>query len=379
MMVTAITAALVVSAAPAAAQSEIISLDASRDRLTFGRTVVLSGSVTEPLAVGQTIDIVDAADQVVASAIVDDEGRFRTSYMPRKNSTLRAKWEDMASEPVTVRVKPLLTLKLKPTGLFGKAKVRGMIKPLLDGGRVSVTLLRNGRPVATRSPLLTSPRFNTSFVVRKPGRYKAMVQPAGSDLVPARARTSAFVPALPSLVPGSRGRSVKLLEKRLIALGYYLPGADRVYDTKTYDAVIAFNKIQRRARVGTVSATTWRSLADPIRPRPRLKTKRFHIEIDQTRQVLLVVDKAKVRWVLHTSTGAGGITHDGHFVVSRKLGGTSGGGLYYPSYFDGLRAIHGWPSVPTYPASHGCSRVPMWAAQWIYGLAEIGTRVIIYH
>jgi peptidoglycan hydrolase-like protein with peptidoglycan-binding domain len=172
---------------------------------------------------------------------------------------------------------------------------------------------------------------------------------------------------------------VKLLEQRLIQLGYYLPGADRVFDTKTYDAVIAFNKVQRSARVGTVSPATWRALADPVRPKPRLATKRFHIEIDQTRQVIFVVDKAKVRWILHTSTGAGGITHDGDFNVARKLGGTSGGGLYYPSYFDGLRAIHGWPEVPTYPASHGCSRVPMWAAQWIYSLAELGTRVVVYH
>jgi peptidoglycan hydrolase-like protein with peptidoglycan-binding domain len=216
-------------------------------------------------------------------------------------------------------------------------------------------------------------------VVRKPGRYRTVVRYNDPDLLSAHAGSSSWTTQLPSLSLGARSGSVKTLERRLIALGYYLPGADRVFDIKTYDAMIAFNKVQRRARVGSVTASTWQALSDPIRARPRLKTKRFHIEIDQTRQVVLVVDNAKVQWILHTSTGAGGITHDGNFQVTRKLGGTSGGGLYYPSYFDGLRAIHGWPEVPTYPASHGCSRVPMWAAQWIYGLAEIGTRVIVYH
>jgi len=35
--------------------------------------------------------------------------------------------------------------------------------------------------------------------------------------------------------------------------------------------------------------------------------------------------------------------------------------------------------VPPHPASHGCSRVPYWTAKWIYGLARMGTRVIVHH
>jgi lipoprotein-anchoring transpeptidase ErfK/SrfK len=128
-----------------------------------------------------------------------------------------------------------------------------------------------------------------------------------------------------------------------------------------------------------VDAATWRKLQDPLKPKPRHKKPRMHIEIDQTRQLVFVVKRGKVRWILHTSTGAGGATRDGAWRVHRRLAGYSGNRLYYPSYFDGLRAIHGWPEVPTYNASHGCSRVPMWAATWIYGKADIGTRVFVYH
>jgi len=78
-------------------------------------------------------------------------------------------------------------------------------------------------------------------------------------------------------------------------------------------------------------------------------------------------------------TNAGGATRDGYFRIYRKLAGFSPNHLYYPSYFDGLRALHGWTEVPTYNASHGCVRIPYWNAQWVYGLADYGTRVVIYH
>ena len=62
-----------------------------------------------------------------------------------------------------------------------------------------------------------------------------------------------------------------------------------------------------------------------------------------------------------------------------KLKAVLGVKLRYPSYRDGLRALHGWTDVPTYAASHGCVRIPYWNAIWVYGLADIGTRVAVYH
>jgi lipoprotein-anchoring transpeptidase ErfK/SrfK len=41
-------------------------------------------------------------------------------------------------------------------------------------------------------------------------------------------------------------------------------------------------------------------------------------------------------------------------------------------------AIHGFPSVPTYPASHGCVRVPIWIADWLYQQSPVGERVYVY-
>jgi peptidoglycan hydrolase-like protein with peptidoglycan-binding domain len=172
---------------------------------------------------------------------------------------------------------------------------------------------------------------------------------------------------------------VNLLERRLRELGYHITGVDDRYDHRTRDAVIAFNKVQGRPRSGSVTASTWGALASPKRPRPRRRFGNYHIEIDQTKQVIYVVRRGKVRRILHTSTGRNGYTRNGTFRVHRRIGGYSPGRLYYPSYFDGLRATHGWPEVPTYPASAGCARVPMWAARWMYERTPVGTVIHIYH
>jgi hypothetical protein len=46
-------------------------------------------------------------------------------------------------------------------------------------------------------------------------------------------------------------------------------------------------------------------------------------------------------------------------------------------YFNGGIAIHGSPSIPAYPASHGCIRIPMYAAPTFYDQVGAGTRVIV--
>lgn len=184
---------------------------------------------------------------------------------------------------------------------------------------------------------------------------------------------------LPMLEDGSRSVHVLFLERRLRDLGYRIRGIDNRFDFRTGDAVLAFHKVQGMPRAKVVTAATWRALADPIRPQPRSRVEGFHVEIDQTRQVLYTVEDGEITNVVHTSTGRNGATRDGVFTVHRKIAGHSPNRLWYPSYFDGLRAVHGWPEVPTNPASHGCSRVPNWTAVWLHDLMEAGTEVRIYH
>ena len=102
-----------------------------------------------------------------------------------------------------------------------------------------------------------------------------------------------------------------------------------------------------------------------------------HVEVDKTRQVLLVVRGGKVAEVVHVSTGATGNTPLGEWHVYSKVAGYSWV-LYYPSFFLRGFAIHGYPSVPAYPASHGCVRVPMWIATHLYAEVPFGSAIYVY-
>jgi hypothetical protein len=271
----------------------------------------------------------------------------------------------------TVRV------RLGAVRLFDTTVVTGSVSPAARGVRVDVSLLHAGDVVVTRHPRTGSAgNFRMRLPVAEPGSYRvrARVPGVGADADGPRSTP------LPTLRTGSHGVFVRLLERRLVSLHYRLVGVDQSFDERTADAVMAFRKVQRMLRTTVVDAGVWRRLADPLVPHPRVKASGFHIEVDQTRQVLYTVEGGAVTNIMHVSTGKPSTpTRDGSFFVTRKLAGYSAHLLYYPSYFDGNRAIHGWPDVPSYAASHGCVRVPYWNAQWIFGLATIGTRVVVYH
>ena len=82
--------------------------------------------------------------------------------------------------------------------------------------------------------------------------------------------------------------------------------------------------------------------------------------------------------VVHVSTGATGNTPVGTYHVYRKVGGWDWV-LWYPLYFLRGFAIHGYPSVPAYPASHGCVRIPMWIAPSLFANHGFGTTVVVHH
>jgi lipoprotein-anchoring transpeptidase ErfK/SrfK len=81
--------------------------------------------------------------------------------------------------------------------------------------------------------------------------------------------------------------------------------------------------------------------------------------------------------VLGALVGATGNTPLGTFCVYRKVVGWDWV-LWYPMYFLGGFAIHGYPSVPAYPASHGCVRVLMRVAPRLFATNSWGRTVYVY-
>ena len=365
----------------ALAQTTAVTLEASPRIVTIGEQVTLSGTTT-PATAGQTVEIVDGAGAVVATTATDASGSFTAAVEPPGTRTYRAVIDGTSSPEVTVRVRATIDARMSTARLFDTVTVRGVVRPARPGRRVDVALFTGGRAVASRRvEMNANGRYAATFRIMEPGTYRARAIFSGLDLVRARAVTDASSTPLPSLSSGSRGVFVELLEERLVELDYRLVDErDERFDFRTADAVIAFHKVNRMARTGSVDAATWRALADPVVFRPEHDWRGLHLEVDQTRQVAVVVEDGDVTAIFHVSTGkASTPTRDGLFRVNRKLAGYSPNRLYYPSYFDGNRAFHGWPEVPTYAASHGCVRLPYWNALWVFGLADYGTRVAVYH
>lgn len=359
--------------------SPTVDLVVSDTRFPFGTTVKLSGNIT-PRTEGQTVNLIDEEAKVLASATTDDRGHYAVRLTPRANVTLRAEWAGTLSEPADLKVRPLLSVKLVDVRLFDTARSWGKLAPGVDGARVTLRLRRYGRVVKEHSAKVSGAGwFKSKFRIEEPGTYKVTATYRDADHLPAKDGTVTRKTVLPNLSSGSRSPYVKVLERRLRQLNYKVPHPNQKFDFRTSDAVIAFNKVQGRPRQGYVTDSTWRALASPKIPKPRFARPKYHIEVDQTKQVLYRVKDNEVITILHVSTGAGSATRDGTFRFWSKLAGYSRKRLYYPSFFDGGRAIHGWPEVPTYNASHGCVRIPMWTAVWMFGKSEIGDTIRIYH
>jgi peptidoglycan hydrolase-like protein with peptidoglycan-binding domain len=188
----------------------------------------------------------------------------------------------------------------------------------------------------------------------------------------------------PEQAPKSEGPLVWYLEYRLTALKYRPGPVDGVYDNRTADAVMAFQKVEWLRRDGIAGGTFWERLAMAETPTPKLTEDGSRVEIDLTRQVLFMITENQVWKIVPVSSGRSSMqTLTGYFEVRKKEPGyvpSSYGYMYYCSWFDTKHdlAIHGLKSVPPYPASHGCVRVPMWMAVELYNELPVGTRVYLY-
>ena len=190
-------------------------------------------------------------------------------------------------------------------------------------------------------------------------------------------------PPVTGLQPGASGAEVAALQQRLADLGYWLGAVDGNYGGATAHAVTALQKVAGVAPDGIVGPATQVALDQGVRPIP-LSTVGAVVEIDLARQVLLVVRDGVLVEVFDTSTGRrAGATPAGNWQVEREIDGYRRaplGTLYRPKYFRGGVAIHGFTSVPSHPASHGCVRLTYAAMDhvWEANLAPVSTPVWVY-
>ena len=193
--------------------------------------------------------------------------------------------------------------------------------------------------------------------------------------------------------PGRRGLSVVTwvihntadVQRCLIALRYLPAGAvSGVDDYRTEQALMAFQAWNGLVRDGRDGSRTRARLEVGTSPKPRRESATGHYaEVFRSLGVLLCVNNGKLVRVVHCSTGRPSLpTPAGHFSVYMKAIAwwTTEylDWMPYASFFNAGDAIHGFPDVPAYPASHGCVRISMPEAPWVYSFMNYGAAVIVY-
>lgn len=210
----------------------------------------------------------------------------------------------------------------------------------------------------------------------------------------------------PHLCPGDEGDDVLRLQWLLANRTLFRAELTGVYDEPTRHAVVAFHKLIGPAHTDPYSAvedwladpppndwseSDWLMLEafDPEPPKHR-PGQPDRIEVDLGHQVLYLIEDHQVVAIMPASTGKGygtvGCRDDrcGVNVTPRTTrmadgaqfnyehvywGGWSPrprawsvykGIFYLGQYGEWNYGIHGYRSVPSYPASHGCIRVTIW-------------------
>jgi hypothetical protein len=280
-----------------------------------------------------------------------------------------------------------LALRADALALPGdRITVRGTLTPFVPGQRIVVRVYRGGRKLLARGVEVRPAAGGTrgSFRVRVRSRRPGVLHVRAShratpELGTLRARTLRVRIIRPSAGPGARGPAVRLLQRRLAGLHYAVP-THGVYDAGTGRAVMAYRKVTGMRRTTFASEPVFRAL---LRGRGAFRVRHpeagHHIEADISRQVLALIDGRRVRSIYHTSSGTGGTpTVLGRFRVYSKTPGVNSKGMVHSLYFIRGYAIHGYASVPPFPASHGCLRVPIPNARSIFDWLRHGDIVWVY-
>jgi hypothetical protein len=278
-------------------------------------------------------------------------------------------------------------LATKKTRFFAPSQevvVRGVVKPYVPGEVLTLYAIRRGKTSKqVRREVGRRGRYEFRFKVGNPGAVRLVVKHRGNGKQEAfRTRIETIQVVDWDAGQGARGLKVLLLQRGLLRLGFATP-VTGYFDGLTANAVNAFRKTNGMGRDGYAAKSVYAMVLrhqGAYRLRyPRSGTNGKHVEFDWSRQVLVLAQRGRPYRVYHTSSGAPVTpTVFGSYRFYRQDPGTNSKGMVHSSYFIGGYAIHGYPSVPNYPASHGCLRVPIPNAWSIFNWIDIGDPIYTY-
>ncbi len=370
---------------PASAQAagETLTLALDHPAAVWHTPVTATGDVTPPTPGLAVVIAVAGAD--VATATTDAAGHFAVPFKAARGGPVVARLQTSpaASAPVALAVSPLVSIRIRKAVAFRGATIDIRVQPPSWKGRVLARTEVGDKGAGARRVRIRKGTARVVIPAPALGRMRVVVEvPAVAPYTAATAKRS-FKANGRRLAAGDAGADVRVLLRGLAKLGFRTPGISSTLSWQATDSIVAFQKAYKLPRTYVFDGDDWRKFAAARRIRPRFKGPKLHIEIDKTRQILLVVRNGRVLHILPTSTGATGNTPEGKWKIRWKAPSTTtwlGSAILYRTMtFKGNEfAIHGFAPVPAYAASHGCARIPMWAADWLYRQSPVGETVYVY-
>ena len=268
-----------------------------------------------------------------------------------------------------------------------RARAVGYLRPYVAGEHVRVSLLRHGKVVRKLNPEVQKVhgadkgRFNfKSKELIRPGTYKVLAKhERTANQRGVVARSEKFRIRYPDLDPGNRNSEVKVFNHVLSKQGYFTSHGKK-YNVRTEWAVMAVRKVNGMKRTFNANSDIFKRLASGHGEYDlKYPGKGKHVEVDISKQVMVLAKHGEPQHTFAVSTGAPATpTIRGHYRFYRKDAGYNSVGMYYSAYFQGGYATHGYHSVPTYPASHGCVRNPIPDSIFIYNWISLGDSIYLY-
>jgi L,D-transpeptidase catalytic domain len=269
--------------------------------------------------------------------------------------------------------------------IYSTVPVFGTVKPYVPGQEVDVTFYLDGRELVSRKLPVGKGKggagsFRTSVFVRENGKYAVAAKHVATPELGADSTVrKSWKVSFPSLHQGQCGDVVVGFKKAMRKMGY-IANSGRCFGDKTARGVLAYRKVNDKARSYRAGAGLVKAVfAGKGGYEVRHPGAGQHLEAPLSKQVLVFAKGDKPVAIYPISSGKSSTpTVTGHFEFIRTEPGYNSHGMYYSFYFYGGYAVHGYESVPDYPASHGCIRTFIADQPEIYERINFGEDIFIW-
>lgn len=286
---------------------------------------------------------------------------------------------------------PEATVKIKVGNLekgraeiMQKVPVTGTLAPFVPGEEVKVTFYLDGKILFSRNLAVGKQgdkgTFRTSIEIRENGKYAVAAKHVATPQLGADETVrKSWKVSFPALRRGECGDVVVGFKKAMRKMGY-IANDGSCFGGKTARGVLAYRKVNDMNRSMKAGAGLVKKV---FSGRGGYEVRHpgagDHLEAPLSKQVLVFTKGDEPYAIYPISSGKSSTpTVTGHFEMIRTEPGYNSHGMYYSWYFYGGYAVHGYNSVPDYPASHGCLRTFISDQPEIYNRIFYGQDIFIW-